>query len=678
MAVNVGHLGRRKGISRSGLSTVLDELKKKKIPDATSRQTIKRRRDADIDVQTRYGKLLQDWKVTLLPVGKKKKKSGSVTKPKQVKTVEFPFVQPIPLLCHMCLECPEFSAMMLKVLDRYAPSQSSPLSLICYSDGISPGNVLAHNQTRKVECVYWSIKEFGDLALSLEKNWFLLGIARTDHVKRMAGKMSQYFRHAVERFFSPVDLRHGVQLAFPNGERRMLFCDLSIVIGDEVALKESLDMKGASGTVLCPLCRNLVDWKSNLDHHSTEFVPSNSTTLAGVDLHSDETLLETVQFLASRSNDVSKTAFKKMEQALGFNHNRHGLLQSNILTLKPVSFLMYDWMHTYAVGGLWNVELGSLVAKLSAHGVTQERLNDELNRFTWPSFLAGRGVTGVNIFSKEDQDGDIKCSASECLSVYSVIRFILSEFRKNGELEALKQECDSYFRLCRVLDLLVHQKKHGWDPDALRQAIERHLKGYVALYERFLPKHHYSLHLPSQCAQHETLVSCWVHERKHKEIKRHANLITNTWSNFERSVIVDAMGDSLDALAGTPDEPYYGGLCSPAEAGSAISQEFRKLGFDEQIFVSRTAFFSPGAKASAGDVVRLVDDVGEQCLGEVNFFATTTGQNFCCITHWKAKGNNKFQKSGTSFVAELSQVMDVCIYRDGATSSPSVVSSTTW
>lgn len=152
-------------------------------------------------MQTRYGKLLQDWKVTLLPVGKKKKKSGSVTKPKQVKTVEFPFVQPIPLLCHMCLECPEFSAMMLKVLDRYAPSQSSPLSLICYSDGISPGNVLAHNQTRKVECVYWSIKEFGDLALSLEKNWFLLGIARTDHVKRMAGKMSQYFRHAVEHFF---------------------------------------------------------------------------------------------------------------------------------------------------------------------------------------------------------------------------------------------------------------------------------------------------------------------------------------------------------------------------------------------------------------------------------------------------------------------------------------------
>ena len=67
---------------------------------------------------------------------------------------------------------------------------------------------------------------------------------------------------------------------------------------------------------------------------------------------------------------------------------------------------MYDWMHTYAVGGLWNVELGALVGKLSAHGVGQERLRDELNRFTWPSYLSGRGVTGVNIFAKEDQDGE--------------------------------------------------------------------------------------------------------------------------------------------------------------------------------------------------------------------------------------------------------------------------------
>ena len=232
MAVNVADLGRRKGISRSGLSAVLNELKDKQFPDATSRQTIKRRRDSEVDVQTRYGRMLQSWKVTLPPLkSKKKKKTGVRTKAKASKTVEIPFIQPIPLLCHLCLECPEFSGMMLKVLDDHMPSQDKPLSIICYNDAISPGNVLAHNQGRKVECIYWSIKEFGDLALTQEKNWFLLGIMRCELVKRLPGKTSQYFREAVERFFSPVDLRHGIQLVFPDGQRRMLFCDLAIVVG---------------------------------------------------------------------------------------------------------------------------------------------------------------------------------------------------------------------------------------------------------------------------------------------------------------------------------------------------------------------------------------------------------------------------------------------------------------
>ena len=291
MDVNVGSLGRRKGISRSGLSTVLEQLKDQEFPAATSRQTIKRRRDEGVDLDTIYGKLLQDWTVKLLPLSSSKKKTGAKTKPKAAKIVEVPFVQPIPLLCHMSLTCPEFSNMLLKVLDEYAPSLERPLSLICYQDGVSPGNVLAHDQRRKVEVIYWSIKEFGDLALSSEKNWFVLSVARTCHVKRFPGKTSQFFRKAVERFFDPVDIRHGVQLVFPAGQRRMLFMDLAMVVADEVAMKDCISMKGASGTVLCPLCRNVVDWKSDLHLQSAELIPSNAATLEQVDLHTDESLI---------------------------------------------------------------------------------------------------------------------------------------------------------------------------------------------------------------------------------------------------------------------------------------------------------------------------------------------------------------------------------------------------
>lgn len=163
------------------------------------------------------------------------------------------------------MECPEFSDMFLKIVDQYRPSQERPLTLIAYTDSVSPGNVLARNQTRKVEVLYWSIKQLGDLALSAEKNWFLASVARTEHVKRLPGKCSQFFREALERFFQPFDIRHGIQITFgPSGVKRIVFMDLEIIVADEVALKDTLDMKGASGTVLCPLCRNLCDHKSEL------------------------------------------------------------------------------------------------------------------------------------------------------------------------------------------------------------------------------------------------------------------------------------------------------------------------------------------------------------------------------------------------------------------------------
>lgn len=390
--------------------------------------------------------------------------------------------------------------------------------------------------------------------------------------------------------------------------------------------------------------------------------------------------MRTVEYLAEQSlQRISKSRFKKIEQSLGFNHNDLGFLRSEIITLRPATQIMFDWMHVYCVAGIWNNESGSLVTKLSSGGLSQADLDMELSRFKWPRALSSRGVTGQNIFSKEDQDGVVSCSASECLSVYGVLRFILHECRRRGELESLKAECDSYCRLCRVLDLLQHQKKHGWKPVLLKDAIEEHLRGYAAIYDRFLPKHHYSLHLAAQCAQHGTLVSCWVHERKHREIKKRANLITNTWGRFERTVIVDAMNDMLAALAGAPEEPYYGGICSPCPAGAPILREFRNMGLEGPMFVSRSAYFSPGSRAWAGDVVILVADGNDPCIGEVNFFAKCGEDNLVCVTAWKSIGENNFRKGQQSFVANLNDIVDVCVHCESdEVGVAKVVPVTTW
>lgn len=37
---------------------------------------------------------------------------------------------------------------------------------------------------------------------------------------------------------------------------------------------------------------------------------------------------------------------------------------------------------------------------------------------------------------------------------------------------------------------------------------------------QFLPKHHFSLHLPQQLSEHKLLCACFVHERRRKIMKR--------------------------------------------------------------------------------------------------------------------------------------------------------------
>ena len=673
MAIKAGNLGRHKVISRSGLQAVLHDLKEGDYPSATSRQSIKRQRDEQVCLETPFGNLIQTKSFSLLK-GKKKKAQES-------KVVDVPFVAPIPLLYHLCRECDEFSTMMLKVLDKCCPSQDHPLSIICYSDEVSPGNVLAHCNQRKVQVIYWSFKELGPLALSHERNWFILAIMRSEHVKRLPGKMSQFFRFAVERFFSPADLRHGAHLRFQCGARRMIFAELSMLVGDEVALKENLQFKGASGTVLCPLCKNCVDAKSMLHEHADGLVPSTSLDLGMIDFHTDASVLAVVQHLEDQSKrNLSAARFKKIQQSLGYNYCPDGFLRSDSLTLRPVSTLVWDWMHCFCVSGLWNVEAGLLVAKLSSIGISQGDLDAELHRFQWPHNLTSRGVTGMKIFSREDQSGDIKCSASECLSVYSVLRCIFLEKMRAGQLNDVRDEMESYMCLARVLDLLQNIKLGKTEPAELERAIKKHLTAFKLAYQdtRFLPKHHYTMHLGRMLAQHDTLVSCWVHERKHRERKQHANLITNTWSSWERSVLVDAMCNMLDSLKGAPDEPFDGGLCKlqePTEAAALCLQQ--SLNVYEPVKLSRSAFYAPGAKIHAGDVALFSSgESNDLVVGQVEVFARVGQLDLAVVRPWEALGNNQFNRTMDSILCDLYSTVDVCVF---ATEDPAVVVPTsTW
>ena len=61
--------------------------------------------------------------------------------------------------------------------------------------------------------------------------------------------------------------------------------------------------------------------------------------------------------------------------------------------------------------------------------------------------------------------------------------------------------------------------------------------------ERWLPKHHYALHLATLCSfhTHKTLSSCWTDERLHREIEQYALQNPNAAAGFEKSIVADAL-----------------------------------------------------------------------------------------------------------------------------------------
>ena len=69
--------------------------------------------------------------------------------------------------------------------------------------------------------------------------------------------------------------------------------------------------------------------------------------------------------------------------------------------------------------------------------------------------------------------------------------------------------------------------------------------------ELWMPKHHYSTHLGEQLRKFGMLASCFVHERKHKMVKRYANDMRNTRTNFdehsyEKSIMAEVRFNIFD------------------------------------------------------------------------------------------------------------------------------------
>ena len=649
-------LGLRSFVSQSGLANILKDLKETGLPDAVSRRSIKRARASAVRLTTANGPIFRKW---IIP---------RVDADQQPLVLEF--IDPLSWLTYISDNCAGFSAFMAGCLAQHPISLEAPWQVALYVDEVAPGNQLKHDNRRKVQAIYWSFKQFGSTNLSCETNWMVLTTVRSKQVNSIGG-MSVFFKYIMDSFFGDGRFAAGLPIRC-QGSSYILCAKLGLVIADESALKSLFDNKGASGAMICMLCRNCVLPRLKLhEHDSTGFLISHTNHDFSKFLPAtDDSIKSSINMLAARKDMLNKGQFEKLEYSVGFNHNPQGILASAWFPGHlSSSMVMFDWMHCFLVSGVYSLEVGLLLGVLSTFGISNKDIHQWFQTVRWPASIEHRGVTGKTCFEKRSGSANdhFKCSASEGLATYSPLRlFLMTQVSNRPDATAeVKQSCKSYFALAKVLDML-HSLLKGIvvEPTQLHDAVSTHMKLFTQTYdaEYVIPKFHYGLHLPTLLQKHGMLVSCFVHERKHREIKRFANQLTNTGCDFESSILECVAAAHLLDLSDMEHSVETDALIKPQPAPPDLrALMISAVGNDAEIQYSKEAQFKKGERCFSNDLV-VLDLADGKHVAEIWFHISADNVPMSVVSLCTVMGGNMFKKTTEPLLVLTSAVSYVCTY----------------
>ena len=110
-------------------------------------------------------------------------------------------VHPFAFMWKAFATCCSFALLMNTCLARTPCTPETPWSLVFYSDEVTPGDALVHDNRRKLQVVYFSFLEFGPSVLAREDSWFTIAAKRSSEVCKISGGMSAVFAAALLLFF---------------------------------------------------------------------------------------------------------------------------------------------------------------------------------------------------------------------------------------------------------------------------------------------------------------------------------------------------------------------------------------------------------------------------------------------------------------------------------------------
>ena len=260
--------------------------------------------------------------------------------------------------------------------------------------------------------------------------------------------------------------------------------------------------------------------------------------------------------------------------------------------------------------------------------VKQARRHSFLSASHWPSAVGDKGASAKKVFAKKMSE--FKSSASEAMALYPVMRAFLQEKLPNIRDHECRECCRCFFILCEVLDLL-YETAAPQDPStqaaALEQKIAAHLELFKRCYgvEKVIPKAHLNMHLGDLLRRHGVLLSCFVHERRHKEIKRYANNLDSMQAGSEKHILQLELEEHLKNLLVFSERKA--GLVNPKAAAGLVQSafcDFFSLPGCPGLLVSMSCHVGNGRLCKREDVVVVRGPNGDE-VAQVWFHACPSG-----------------------------------------------------
>jgi hypothetical protein len=379
-------------------------------------------------------------------------------------------------------------------------------------------------------------------------------------------------------------------------------------------------------------CKNIFRLSSKDDDQGQKEI-SKYIKHSQLEIATDQEILDSWSRMESRASSCNKAQLKTWSQAAGIDWSEKALLASPTLRkqnlLQPISQYMHDFMHGLASNGVLNWVTFLLIQALSDYGEVDiwKQLHGFVTLWVHPKKgkVAVHRLFDTKAVESHKKAGKFKCSASEMLGVCEFLAYYV-------ELCCLPHglctsACQCFLAWCKVLNYCVAipslQRpchKH------LLQLVEQALASTInaGWSQEFRPKMRWALHFCDALKLHGQLPGVWSLERKHKDTRKHANLLCNT-SAYENSLLASVIAEHIHSLETHTeyfrDGYFLGNVRKPTKKMMNALQSSGLLFVGSNCMCASSCKVSSGATITNGDVVYLQSaPTLPFCAGQVHCF----------------------------------------------------------